>query len=121
MRTFSFNATIGLLLDDTGTTLVLLTDLEALVSKITQRLQFFLGEWFLNTTIGVPYFQHIFEKPVDPSLIVILLNDQITQEPDVETVDEASIEFNREQRTFSYSAVVTTIYGTAPVSTSVTV
>jgi len=31
----------------------------ALIDRIATRLRTFLGEWFLNTEIGVPYYQNI--------------------------------------------------------------
>jgi len=120
MRTLKFDTTIGLILDTTDT-IVLLTDLDALASKIEQRLRFFLGEWFLNTQAGIPYFQEIFEKPVDASLIVSLINADIVQEPDVESVQDTSIDYNRDARSFKYNANVVTIYGTSAISTGVTI
>ena len=120
MRTLQFNNTAGLILDASNS-LIVLTDLEALVNKIEQRMKFFSEEWFLNTTTGIPYFQQIFEKPVDPSLIISLINDDIVQEPDVISVSESSMDFDRQNRTFQYSATVNTIYGSSTVESGVTI
>jgi len=47
----------------------LVTESEEIRQRIKQNLQTFLGEWFLDTTLGVPYFQVVFDKNSPPSLI----------------------------------------------------
>ena len=37
-------------------------DIDALVQKVAIRLRRFLGEWFTDITLGVPYFQKILQK-----------------------------------------------------------
>lgn len=116
MRTLSFNNIEGLIVGSNNS-LIILTDLNALVDKIRERLNFFLGEWFLNSTVGVPYFQEIFEKPLNSSLIVSILNAEILKEPDVTDVTNSVVEFDETTRKFNYSANVQTIYGPTTVET----
>ncbi len=120
MRTLAFDNITGLQLSS-DKSLIILTDLNSLVSKIQQRLRFLFGEWFLNTTVGVTYFQQIFRKPVDPSLIVSVLNSEILKEPDVQTVTDSSIDFDQSNRIFNYSARVETTFGTTTLSEEVTI
>lgn len=58
-----------------------LTDVVAQRLKIT--LYTFLGEWFLDTTIGVPYFQQIFGKVRSKSTIDLIFQRIIANDPDV--------------------------------------
>lgn len=54
---------------------------------VAQRLQIklrtFAGEWFLNTSIGVPYDEQIFGKGRKKSSIDLIFQTQILEEPDV--------------------------------------
>ena len=58
-----------------------LTDVVAQRLKIT--LYTFLGEWFLDTSIGVPYFQQIFGKVRSKSTIDLIFQRIIANDPDV--------------------------------------
>ena len=58
-----------------------LTDVVAQRLKIT--LYTFLGEWFLDTSIGVPYFQQIFGKVRSKSTIELIFQRVIANDPDV--------------------------------------
>lgn len=45
--------------------------------RLKQNLQTFLGEFFLDTTIGVPYFQVVFDKSSPPGLVADVFKDAI--------------------------------------------
>lgn len=46
-----------------GTTLRLCLDQQELIrQRLVINLKLFLGEWFANTTIGIPYFESVFGK-----------------------------------------------------------
>lgn len=59
----------------------LLTDIVVQRLKIT--LYTFLGEWFLDTTIGVPYFQQIFGKIRSKATVDLIFQRIISADPDV--------------------------------------
>jgi hypothetical protein len=65
----------GLKLDGNGDLLrqngafVLVSGSEAIVQSVRVRLQFFLGEWFLDESVGVPYYEQILVKNPDLSVI----------------------------------------------------
>jgi len=120
MRTIAFDPEIGMIVNS-AKAIDMLTDLDALVSKIEQRLRFFLEEWFLDTTVGIAYFQEIFEKPVDPALIISLINADINLEKEVASIQGASFEFDRTTRQFSYSATIISSYGVAQISSGIVV
>lgn len=54
---------------------------------VSQRLKIklltYLGEWFLNSSVGVPYQQQIFGKVKSKAAIDAIFIEQITSEPDV--------------------------------------
>lgn len=54
---------------------------------VAQRLRItlytFLGEWFLDTTVGVPYYQQIFGKIRTKSAVDLIFQQIITDDPDV--------------------------------------
>lgn len=56
---------------------VLITGQDEIRQRVIQRLQFFLGEWFLDRSRGIPYFQEIFQKGVDSTSISALFKQEI--------------------------------------------
>lgn len=54
---------------------------------VAQRLRItlytFLGEWFLDSTVGVPYYQQIFGKIRTKSAVDLIFQQIITNDPDV--------------------------------------
>ena len=111
MRTLNFPLSI-----DGHGDLVTVTGLEALRQKINQRLSLFKGSWFLDTTAGVPYFQEIIKKPVDPGLVASILNQEILKESEVLDIGEVEADFDPETRKFNYKATPKTIYGSIEVT-----
>lgn len=65
--------------------------------SITQRLKIklrtFLGEWFLDTSYGVPYFQDIFGKGRKKSTIDSIIQKAIIEEEGVEAIISYSSTF----------------------------
>ncbi len=64
-------------LDISNNKFYLVNGKEEIRQRIIQNLKTFLGEWFLNTLEGVPYYQIIFEKNVPPDLVADSLKDVI--------------------------------------------
>jgi len=58
--------------------------------RLKIKLQTFKGEWFLDTTIGIPYFQVIFQRGVSKATIDTIYQEAILSEPDVVSI----VEFN---------------------------
>lgn len=63
---------------------------ETLAEEVAQRLQtkfqFFLGEWFLDTTLGVPYFRDVFVRNPDMAVIRSIFQKLITDDEGIENV-----------------------------------
>jgi hypothetical protein len=65
--------------------------------KLRNRLQLFLGEWFLDTRIGVPYYQVVLVKNPDLSLVRRMFTKVILSIPVLATVP--SLVFSYDKRT----------------------
>lgn len=79
----------------TGGDLVLTSDAQAggtqpILQDIITRLRTFSGEWFLDTTLGVPYFQTVLVKAPDMTAVNTAFKDQILSTPGVRTLDQFS-------------------------------
>lgn len=75
-----------------GTDLRVTDEDEILVQRLSIRLQFLLGEWFLNTNLGIPYAQTIFENGLqDVDVLYFIFSTEIRATEGVETLDALSI------------------------------
>lgn len=88
--------------------LVLVTkNSEAAAIQLKNRFQFVLGEWFLDTQQGVPYFAYVFVKNPDVLLIRQLFRTIILGTPGITSVPEITVDYVASSRTctFSFRAV----------------
>lgn len=83
--------------------------------SIKQNLQTLLGEWFLDTTIGLPWFDEIMQKGTSENRIKQLLIREIANTQGVEKLNSLIINVdNRTRRgtvTFEVQALGTIITG----------
>lgn len=80
--------------------------------RLIQNLKTFLGEWFLDTTIGVPYHQLIFVKDTPASVVEDLLKDEILNTVDVIGLNRFEpLDLDRGPRLLSVDFEVQTIFG----------
>lgn len=81
----------------------------AIEQHILQRLRIYLGEWFLDNTIGLPYFDQILIKNPDQSKIDALFINQILGTPGVIQLNNYSftIDFITRQLQLTFSAQTT--------------
>lgn len=61
--------------------LALVSDLDATAQRLKIALLLFLGEWFLDERVGVPYYENVFIKNTNQPVInsmfrAVILNDQ---------------------------------------------
>lgn len=76
-------------------TLKLTEGAEAIALDVTARLKTFLGEWFLDTTIGIPYYDVIFAKGTTDETIRAILASAVLATPGIEEL--LSFTFDRAQ------------------------
>lgn len=82
-----------------------------ILQDVIQRLRFFLGEWFLDNTFGVPWYQQILVKNPDVSKINVLILNTIAGTPGIITVSSYSFKTNFSARTFKVSFAAQTTNG----------
>ncbi len=57
--------------------LVLISGVDQIIQKIDIRLRFYLGEWFLDTSVGLPYYENVLKKDYDIGLLESAFKAQI--------------------------------------------
>lgn len=83
-----------------------------LSAKIEARLSTFFGEWFINRTLGVPYFSEILKKQVDINNVKTILSDYIRQTRGVAELLTFTIDFDNAERIYNYTFQVKSTDGT---------
>lgn len=102
--------TYGDLIYDNSSVTVTGSQAEGVAQKLTIKLRTFLGEWFLNTANGVPYYQQIFGKVRSKATIDSIFIEKIVEEPDVAELVEFTSEISND-RTYTISFRVRTSLG----------
>ena len=112
----ALNASNDLELDELTGTIKMVSDGDEVCQQVRTRLLFYLGEWFLDTSVGIPYFQEVFTKPAIISLVESRLKDEIISTPGVLSLDSFATNFNSTTRALTVSFSATTIYGSVSSS-----
>ena len=73
-------------------------DAEAVSQHAKQRVLSHEGEWFLDTTAGLPWLDRVMGQPFDASVLEALVVAEIADTPGVVEVDGASVSFDRNTR-----------------------
>ncbi|MCK5609852.1 hypothetical protein KAR91_48720 [Candidatus Pacearchaeota archaeon] len=93
--------------------LVMLEDgIDRVVQDLKVRLWFFLGEWFLDISKGVPYFDDILVKNPDLNAIEAIFKEVIFNTADVLEILSFDMDYNSSARTLSVEFEVNTTFGT---------
>lgn len=74
-----------------GGDLALVGGIESIAQHVQIRLRFFLGEWFLDESRGVPFMQRIFVKAPRPGLVQSVVRKTIEGTPGVRAVTELAV------------------------------
>lgn len=74
---------------------------EAIRLRLVARLKFFKAEWFLDKRQGMPYFEAVFVKNPDISLVQSIFRRAILQTPGVQTIARMTTTFDRGARSFT--------------------
>lgn len=93
---------------------------DSVLQLCTQRIKFFLGEWFLDNSAGVAWFQQILVKNADQSTVDGLLRDCILGTPGVVALLSYTSSQQRALRQYAISFTILTATG-ASISASIPV
>jgi len=75
--------------------LSLVTGDDAIVQNLRIRFQFVLGEWFLDSRIGIPYFAEILIKNPDLTRVRGIFRQAILTTPGIDSLEEFTLDFDR--------------------------
>lgn len=78
-----------------------------IMQHLAIRLRFFLGEWYLDTNLGVPFYQLIFVKSANQIQIESVLKQEIVQTFGVERLVSFESAYDESNRKYSvrFSAI----------------
>ncbi len=103
------NPNIGDIYLKNGTVELATSLLDVVAQELRIRLNFFLGEWFLDVTQGIPYFQTILGQKTPIGIVSQIFKKAISTCPGVANVDDFNVSFNGNSRlmTLNFSCVLT--------------
>lgn len=90
--------------------LLLTSGTEAIAQNLRIRLRMFLGEWFLDTRQGIPYFRNILIKNPRTNVVRSIFRQAILTTPGVTGLDKLVLDFDNSLRQLdvSFDAVTDT-------------
>jgi hypothetical protein len=97
-------------LDLTGHRLNLTTGEEAIEQNLRVRLRFFLAEWFLDRSQGIPYYRDILVKNPNLLLVRSLFRTAILNTTGISSVDSLDLTLDKQARklTLAFQATMDT-------------
>jgi len=91
--------------------LVLIAGKEAIAQDLNIRLEFFLGEWFLDTRIGVPYFTEVLGQKPRIGLIQSFFRKVILLTPGITDVSNMLLDYTGSTRVLTVEFWAHTAFG----------
>ena len=79
--------------------------------QIKIQLLTFYGEWYLDTSWGVPYLDYILVKNPNFTIIRQIFKEQILSVDDVKAVESLEVEYDAQERTMKVDYIASTEYG----------
>lgn len=80
---------------------VLISGVDRAKQNLLTRLRTYLGEWFLNINIGIPYYQDVFRKGVPVSQITGVFKEAIVTTPGVDELVKFDADYTNNNRNLS--------------------
>ena len=90
-------------LDVTTNDFEVINGIDAIRQELQIRYRFFLGEWFLNSEEGTPYFEHIIKKNANDAQVRAILLDVAKSTPGVVEVRSYEADLDSVNRVLTVS------------------
>lgn len=90
---------------------LMIDNAERVAQQIKITLQFWLGEWFLNISDGVPYLEYILVKNPNKNHIIQIFTEKILSVEDVISIESIDITLNSKERNAEITYNISTKYG----------
>jgi hypothetical protein len=91
--------------------LMLIDNAERVAQQIAITLRFWYGEWFLDTTDGTPYLEHILVKSPNIAHIRQILAERIKSVEGVRSLISMDLRYDKVRRTLDVEYSADTNYG----------
>lgn len=84
--------------------------LEETAQRLRLKLKTFLGEWFLDDRVGMPYREYFLIKNPRPSVMRAIFRETIINDEQVDRLDDLSLDYDGQTRslTMAFSATLLT-------------
>lgn len=92
------------------------SEAQEIAQTVETNLTLFFGEYFRDTSIGVPWFQSILVKGGSQTTKDAIIKNEISKTDGVNSIASFSTDFDDISRTYTISAGIITPYGSATVS-----
>lgn len=102
--------TATLNVDDEDIDFGIARDHTATIQLVVQKLQLWLGEWFLDTALGVPYYEELIERIANREAFRLILDAQVRSVVNVTNATVTYQSFNRRSRRLTIRILVETIF-----------
>jgi len=89
----------------------LVDDTNQIAQNLAIRLRFFLGEWYLDITQGIPYYEFFFIKAPNQIQIESILMEEIVNTRGIVEITKFQADFNKNSRIFSVNFGARSISG----------
>lgn len=76
-------------------------NVDQIAQNLNIRLRFFRGEWYLNTLVGIPYYQYFFIKNPNQIQVDSFIKNEIYDTEGVTTINDYSSAFDAVTRNYS--------------------
>ena len=100
-------------------TLKIITDIEEIAQLLKTRLKLYRGEWFLNTTVGVPWLQEILGKVNTKNGIESIIKDEILKTPGVKSLEAFELDIDASERLLTVTFKVNTESGILDIEVTI--
>lgn len=90
---------------------VIVTAGECLAQRLTNAIRLDKGSWFLDTDLGIEWFDILGEKTISTRAVYSRIKNILLADSEVDSIVNIDLSMNNKTRTMTVSFTVTSIYG----------